>query len=78
MLTLQAVLRKIDKEDIDIRQMVAMLKGNWYTTVADLRNLSEGDAEKLGIPLLLYRAMQEELPKQYGSSKIAFMIHFFI
>jgi hypothetical protein len=41
-----------------------MLKGNWFTTVADLRNLTEMDAEKLNIPLRLFHAIQEELPKQ--------------
>jgi len=41
-----------------------MLKGNWYTTVADLRTLSEPDAEKLNIPQRLFRAMQKELPRE--------------
>ena len=57
------ITKKLDKEDLDISRIVNMLKGNWYTTVADLRNLSESDADHLGIPLLLFRAMQDELPK---------------
>jgi len=57
------VVRKIDHiEDLD--KIVAMLKGNWYTTVADLRALNEADAEKLNIPRRLWVAMQEELPRE--------------
>ena len=41
-----------------------MLKGNLYTTVADLRALNEADAEKLNIPRRLWVAMQEELPRE--------------
>ncbi len=60
-----AVAKKIDHDDPEsIGTIVAMLKGNWYTTVADLRTLSEADAEKLNIPQRLFRAMQKELPKE--------------
>ncbi len=58
------IAKKLDKEDADISHIVSMLKGNWFTTVADLRNLTEADAEKLNIPLRLYHAIQEELPNK--------------
>eukprot|EP01114_Cavostelium_apophysatum_P000831 TRINITY_DN10732_c0_g2_i1.p1 TRINITY_DN10732_c0_g2~~TRINITY_DN10732_c0_g2_i1.p1 ORF type:complete len:1023 (-),score=202.04 TRINITY_DN10732_c0_g2_i1:285-3353(-) len=64
---IMSIMRKthmdIDRE-IDGQKIVAMLKGNWYTTVADLRTISEDDAEKLRIPLRLYNAMRDELPRE--------------
>jgi hypothetical protein len=77
---LSSILRQANLQDheIDLPKITAMLKGNWYTTVADLRwkfkeifmiytkyrTLTAADAEKLKIPLRLFRAMQEELPKE--------------
>jgi hypothetical protein len=61
---LKSVVKKLDgqsPEKHDVRPIVTMLKGNWYTTVADLRNLNQADALKLGIPLRLFQAMQAEL-----------------
>lgn len=55
-----------DKElqSMNIKRILAMLKGNWFTTIADLRNLTEEDAEKLTIPINLFNAIQDELPKE--------------
>lgn len=63
---LVSVIKKIDHEEMEpeVNKIVAMLKGNWYTTVADLRALTEADAEKLNIPRRLFVAIQEELPRE--------------
>ena len=49
-----------------------MLRGNWFKTVGDLRNLTEQDAEKLEIPHQIYSLIRLELPKQGSRNVVSF------
>jgi hypothetical protein len=73
------VLKKVDLTDDDskpnIATITAMLKGNWFTTVADLRKLELADAERLGISKKFWEAMQEELPRE-GQEGVFFLFFF--
>jgi hypothetical protein len=58
-----------EAEGVSVSRLVSVLKGNWYTTVEQLAQLTSEDAEMLGISPSLYHAIQLELPSTVTSKK---------